>query len=181
MKNQFVAPIAFVLLFVVANQAVAQKYKTAAGVRFDRGFNLTIQQYIKNGWTAEGILHTPLIGNYMGATVMAEKHHKILFRGINFYTGFGGHYYWEKDIDRTTAEGPAQNVAGLTGIAGLEFTVGRLNLSVDWKPELHLAGTSDKSFSWNGAAVSARYIIEKRERRKVKDWKVWDRFGKNKK
>lgn len=172
--------VAFALATLTAVPAFAQKYKTAAGVRFDNGFNLTLQQYIKNGWTVEGILHTPLISDRLGATILAEKHHKILFRGTNFYTGAGAHYYWNNNDSREALE-PAQNVFGLTGIAGLEFTLGRLNLSVDWKPELHLAGQDTKTFSWNGAAISARYIIEKRERRKMKDWDVWDKIGKKNK
>ena len=67
-------------------------------------------------------------------------------------------------------------VFGLSGIAGGEISLGRLNLSVDWKPELHLSGDQVRPFEWNGAAISARYIIAKRERKKVKDWAFWDKF-----
>lgn len=177
MKNAISAPIAIALIAFSSVTAFGQKYKTAAGVRFDRGFNFTVQQYIHNGWTAEGILHTPLIGDNMGVTVLAEKHRKILFRGTNFYTGLGAHYYWNSEADRETGIAP-NNVYGISGIGGLEFTLGRIVLSADWKPELHLNGGDDvKKFNWNGASVSARYIIEKRERRKVKDWKIFNKNG----
>ena len=54
--------------------AFAQKYKSAAGVRFDNGFNLTAQQYITNGWTVEGILHTPLLASKdLGVTFLGEN------------------------------------------------------------------------------------------------------------
>nr|MBP6828838.1 hypothetical protein [Saprospiraceae bacterium] len=60
MKNiRLLAAFAFALLFL-SSPAFAQRYKTAAGIRVDNGLNLTIQQYITNGWTAEGILHTPI-------------------------------------------------------------------------------------------------------------------------
>jgi len=161
--------------------AFAQRYKTAAGVRFDNGLNLTVQQYIDNGWTAEAILHTPFIATKdFGLTVLAEKHQKILFRGMNMYAGGGMHYYWRQNSIRD-AEEVHKNVVGLSGIAGLELSVGRINLAADWKPELHLTGDQSRPFEWNSASISLRYIIEKRERKKIKDWKFWDKFGGKKK
>jgi hypothetical protein len=174
MKKILVAPLTLSFITLLSLSAFGQKYKTAAGVRFDKGFNLTVQQYITNGWTAEGILHTPLLNDDLGITLLAEKHHKILFRGTNFYTGAGAHYYWSSNANREVNT-VQNNVFGLTGIAGLEFTLGRLNLAVDWKPELHLAGDQVHPFEWNGASISARYIIEKRERKKIKDWKIFNK------
>ena len=172
---------AALLALLFSTPAFAQRYKTAAGVRFDNGFNLTAQQYITNGWTVEGILHTPLIASKdLGVTVLAEKHRKILFRGTNFYTGVGAHYYWQQNSARNS-EVIHENVMGLSAIAGLEVSLGRINLAVDWKPELHLSGDQARPFEWNGASVSLRYIIEKRERKKIKDWKFWEKIGGKKK
>lgn len=175
----FLTALLFILLF--SAPTFAQRYKTAAGIRFDNGLNLTAQQYITNGWTVEGILHTPFVATKdLGITVLAEKHRKILFRGTNFYTGVGAHYYWQQNSVRESDQ-VHDNVMGLSGIAGLEVSLGRINLAVDWKPELHLSGDQSHPFEWNGASVSVRYIIEKRERKKIKDWKVWDKFGGKKK
>jgi len=166
-----------VITFLFASPAFSQRYKTAAGIRFDNGFNLTAQQYITNGWTIEWILHTPLISTkHLDVTLLAEKHRKILFRGLNFYTGGGVHYYWQQNSVREATE-VHNNVMGISGIAGLEASLGRINLAVDWKPELHLSGDQARPFEWNGASVSLRYIIEKRERKKIKDWKFWDKLG----
>ncbi len=65
----------------------AQSYKTAAGVRIDNGVQLTVQQYLLNNWTAEGILHTSVASDNLGLTLLAEKHQKIIFRGVNLYYG----------------------------------------------------------------------------------------------
>ena len=176
MKNILSFPITFAFIALSTMPAYSQRYKTAAGIRIDQGVNLTVQQFIANGWTAEGILHTPILKDNMGITLLAEKHHKILFRGTNFYTGAGAHYYWQENANRD-ASVVQKNVVGLTGIAGVEVSLGRINLAVDWKPELHLAGDQVHPFDWNGASISARYIIEKRERKKVKDWKFWKKFG----
>ncbi|MEY3194372.1 MAG: hypothetical protein RIQ78_469 [Bacteroidota bacterium] len=178
MKSTLAVPItsAFILLSL---PVFSQAYKTAAGVRFDNGFNITLQQFLQDGWTVEGILHTPILSRDFGATILGEKHHKIIARGTNFYTGAGVHYYWNANANQNTSL-VKHNVFGFTGIAGIEFSMGRLNLSVDWKPELHLAGDQSHPFDWNGAAISARYIIEKRERKKIKDWKIWDKVKKYK-
>lgn len=170
----FLCPLILTICFTVP--AFAQKYKTAVGIRFDNGVNLTAQQYITNGWTVEGILHTPLLASKdMGVTVLAEKHRKILFRGTNFYTGMGGHYYWQQNSIRDEAE-IYQNVIGVSGIAGVEMSLGRINFALDWKPELHLSGGQARPFEWNGASFSIRYIVEKRERKKIKNWKFWNNF-----
>lgn len=176
--HSLLLPAALILLS--QQFATAQSYKTAAGIRVDHGVNLTLQQYLLNGWTAEGILHTPFGSDNLGLTILAERHRKILFRGTNIYYGAGGHYYWQNETAKATVDNPAQtasNVAGLSFIGGAEMSLGRLNFSVDWKPELHLNSGTNKAFDWNGASVSVRYIFAKRERQKVKDWKIWNKMG----
>ena len=158
----------------------AQTYRTAAGIRVGEGLDLTFQQYLTNHWTAEGIIHTHLFSKNLGATLLAEKHHKVLTRNLNFYYGIGGHYYARTDENRSETMAIAKNVFGLSAIVGAELSLGRLNLAVDFKPEAHLSGDQVHPLEWNPVSVSARYIIEKRERRKVKDWDVWDRFPKRK-
>jgi len=179
MKNTrlFVIPL-FTLL---SHLAFGQSYKTAAGIRIDNGINFTVQQHILNGWTAEGILHTPLNSSEVGFTLLAEKHQKILFRNFNLYAGAGGHYYWQSEANRTETADVKHNVMGLSFIGGAEVSLGRFNLAFDWKPELHLAGDQIHPFEWTGGSLSLRYIIAKRERKKISDWGVWDKFGGKKK
>lgn len=168
----------FIFLFT-GHIALAQSYKTAGGIRFDNGMQITVKQHIVKNWTAEGILHTSLGSPDLGFSLLAEKHHKILFRGLNFYTGAGIHYYSQNELKRSENE-VADNVFGLSLIGGAEISLGRINLSIDWKPEIHLSNTVD-AFDWNGASLSVRYIFAKRERKTIKDWKVWDKFGRRNK
>ncbi|MCS6928547.1 MAG: hypothetical protein NZM43_03525 [Saprospiraceae bacterium] len=163
------------LFFVVCTGALlAQSYKTAGGIRIDKGLNLTVKQYIGDGWAGEGILHTSIGSRNLGATLLAEKHHRILFRGINIYYGAGAHYYWHNEPLRR--EDPyGENIYGATFIGGAELSLGRINVSIDWKPEFHLNGGG--GFNWNGSAISVRYIFAKRERRSIKDWRVWEDLG----
>lgn len=164
---------------ILAGTVQAQSYKTAAGIRIDNGINLTVQQHIFNNWTAEGILHTSLASEDLGLTILAEKHQKILFRGLNLYYGGGAHYYWQNAPSRTENE-INSNVYGLSLIGGAEITFGRINFAIDWKPELHL-NESSRVFDWNGASLSVRYIFAKRERKKISDWKIFGGGKKKKK
>jgi hypothetical protein len=167
------------LCFLFASSSLsAQSYNTAFGVRIERGIGFTVQQYITNGWTAEGILHASILNDDLGLTVLAEKHNKILFRGLNVYYGPGLHYYGQKSVENDVV---GKGVFGLSGIVGAEISLGRINVSADIKPELHLSGDLARPYGWNGAAVSVRYIIDKRERKRLRDHDVFDRFKSKKK
>jgi hypothetical protein len=157
--------IAFISLI---NTTEAQRYQTAGGIRIDNHVGFTVQQFIKDNWTVEGILHAPFRSDEFGLTLLAEKHHKILFRGFNFYYGTGTHYYFESAASRN-ADLTTKNVFGLSFIGGAEASVGRFNISADIKPEMHLAGDQVHPFEWTGAAISLRYIFKKRERKGLKD------------
>jgi hypothetical protein len=173
MKNIRIA-FAFALL-LSSTFAFSQSYKTAGGIRINKGIDLTIQQFIADGWTAEGILHSSIGSQNLGITLLAEKHHKVLFRNTNFYTGAGIHYYSKNEP--INSEVVSNNVMGVSVIGGIEVSIGRINLGFDWKPEIHLTG-GGRTLDYYGAALSARYIFVKRERKKVSDWKVWDKFDK---
>ena len=153
----------------------AQSYQTALGVRFGQGANITLQQYIHNGWTAEGIVHTSLFSPDLGVTVLGEKHQKLFVRNLNFYYGGGLHYFTTSDRNRDE-DLTAKNVFGVSGILGAELSLGRVNLAVDFKPEVHLTGDTSRPIEWHPAAVSLRYIIEKRERKRLIKKDAFDRF-----
>lgn len=173
MHSRFFLPALF-LLAASSSQLKAQSYRTAAGIRVDQGFALSLQQYITKGWTAEGIVHTSLGSDDIGLTLLAEKHQKILFRNINLYWGAGGHYYINNMPSQSETTEAIPNVYGVSAIAGAELSLGRFNVSVDWKPELHLGG-APSPFEWNSAAISVRYVLLKREKKTIKDWKVFDK------
>jgi hypothetical protein len=177
----FLKVIAFcAAFFTLIASSKAQRYETAGGIRIDNHIGLTIQQYIKNEWTIEGILHAPFRSDELGLTILGEKHHKILFRGFNVYYGAGIHYYVESAVSRQT-DLTTKNVMGLSFIGGGEISIGRFNISADFKPEMHLSGDQSYPFEWNGSAISLRYIFNKRERKGIKDLPVWKKMTKKKK
>ncbi|MDX2135870.1 MAG: hypothetical protein SFV52_13860 [Saprospiraceae bacterium] len=161
---------AVVLFF--GNTAHTQAYKTAAGLRVGQGIHPTVQQHLFGKWTVEGILHTSFQSTELGVSLLAERHHKLLFRGINLYYGAGGHYYGRNGTNLSEGGG-TDDIYGLSFIGGAEITLGKFNISVDFKPEIHLAGYDVQPFAWTGMAVSVRRVLFKREKEKI-----WNLFGK---
>ena len=165
----------FALLFAAATLS-AQSYITAAGVRVNKGINFSVQQRILNKWTAEGIVHTSMASDELGITLLAERHHKILFKNLNLYYGAGPHFYFDQSAN--IGEGNFNTaVAGVSFIGGAELSLGRFNISADFKPELHLSGDTNFPLEWSGAAISVRYILIKPKKKRT----FWDKVtGKNK-
>src|SRR5690606_17873447 len=98
------------LFFLETNTVFAQKYRTAAGVRFGgETVGFTVQQKILPKSTLEGIA---MAGKReVSGTVLFEQHFPIITRGLNYYIGAGAHLGNLKD------EG---TFYGADGIIGLE-------------------------------------------------------------
>jgi hypothetical protein len=148
----------------------SQKYRTAAGIRIGTEFGVTVQQLLWDDYTLEGILQKGFFNNIATATVLFEKHQKILFRGFNFYVGAGPHYGFY-----THDKGTNHNPVGISLIGGIEMRFNRTNVSLDFKPAVNLYG-GDRVFD-SQVALSLRYIIVKAKKKEQK-WKFWEKWGK---
>ena len=83
MKRTFLIGI----IIIITNQLPAQKYITAAGVRFsNEGFGLSLQQRIFEHTTIEAIGQINF--KEVSATAMIEHHNNLLFtKSLNMYGG----------------------------------------------------------------------------------------------
>ncbi len=147
----------WVLLALVcgANQLSGQAYFTAGGMRMGTDLGITVQQRVLPSWTVEGILSSNIEQRYSRGTLLVEKHNALLGRRLNFYVGGGVHRSWLTD-----QKGSDIVLRGATGIAGAELTLGRVNLSWDYKPSYH-TNVSSRPFS-SETAVSLRYVFVKK-------------------
>ncbi len=136
----------------------AQTYNTAVGIRIGSGIGLSVQQRVANKTTIEGLLHSKFKEEHLKLTVLAEQHMPILFKRFNIYYGGGVHkgFYTGNDAD-VKAQG---NLLGVTLVGGAEITIGRFNISYDYKPAFNIKG-GDKAFS-SETGVSVRYVLWKR-------------------
>ncbi len=176
----------FLLLIgiAIAPYFYAQSYNTAAGMRLGTDWGLTVKQRIAKKATLEGILQSSLQREEVLVTIMGEQHFPILSRRFNLYYGGGLHKGW---INEPSGEEPIKDPFGITFIGGIEFSIGRLNLTYDFKPAINLSGGEENFYSQTG--ISIRYILVKREwkpfgggnkkknRRKREgfNWKFWEK------
>ncbi len=140
----------------------AQSYDAALGIRVGTEWGATallrVPQIHKN-FVLETILLSSIGKDEGTVTVLGTQHQPLLSRRLNLFYGAGLHAGWNNEIDPETGEtfnGPK----GITGIVGLEATVGKVNLSYDFKPALNVSG--GQSVLYTQTAVSVRYVISKR-------------------
>ena len=153
-------PLILSVLFCVG--AAAQSYDMALGLRVGTEWGATAQlrvpQLHKN-FVLEAIILSSLTKDEGSLTLLGKQHRPLLSRRINLFYGGGLHAGWNNEIDTETGEtfnGPK----GITGIVGLEATVGKVNLSYDFKPALNVTG--GESILYTHTAVSVRYVIARR-------------------
>lgn len=166
--------IIMLLLVLGALSADAQKYTTAIGGRIGSGIGLTVQQKLWKKTTLEVILSQRFKTDEILLTGLLERHQGLLGKRLNFYAGAGFHTGWNAGLEET------RSIIGISGIAGLEFTIARFNLSWDFKPAIHIQG-GEQLFNPQ-TAVSLRYVFIKHKRKKRKiNWKFWQKDNNKKK
>lgn len=140
-------------LFV--GSAFSQSYFTAMGLRMGSDFGITLQQKILGHLTVEGIVTSSPVTQQTTGTLLVEMHNPIISKRFNFYLGGGLHHRWLEN-----AEGQKLVRRGVTAVAGAEMTLGRINLSWDYKPVFHLNANTQPFES--ETAVSLRYVFVKK-------------------
>lgn len=164
MKSLLQISLLLCCLFFISS-IFAQGYKTAGGIRLGTEYGITIKQRILDKSAIEGILQKSVLNDKTTMlTVLWEEHRKIIFKKINYYYGAGPHIGFWKSTDNEGNEINKKTV-GATAIIGAEITLGRFNISYDFKPAIHLAN-ADRVFN-SQTAVSLRYVIKENPRKKL--------------
>jgi hypothetical protein len=144
-------------LLLCVNLAFSQSYNTGVGLRMGTEWGLTLRQrYYKNN-AVEMLLQSSLQREETQLTVLGLFHKPLLTRRLNFYYGAGFHKGWADQLE-VSYEDPW----GIDFIAGLELTIGSINLSYDYKPAINLSGGAKTFDSQTG--ISLRYVIWKRDK-----------------
>jgi hypothetical protein len=145
------------LLLTISFAAAAQKYRTAAGVRFGGDvFGLSVQQKILEKSTLEGIF---AVGSRdASGTLLFEQHFPFLGKAFNYYLGAGAHVGQLKDHG---------TFFGGDLILGTELKLPLfpLLLSFDIKPAMHVNHEDWFDFA---SGFTLRYILVKEKKEKKK-------------
>ena len=150
-----------------------------------------LQAFLKTFYYLRFTLFIRRIGQFAEGV---EQHFPLVSRRFNVYAGGGLHKGWVTR-DGTEEDPIYKDPFGLSLIAGIEASLGRLNVSYDFKPAINLSGGKHTIYSQTG--VSLRYVIVKRpwlndpkakrkrqrerERRRNKNgdgfnWKFWENW-----
>jgi hypothetical protein len=153
-------------LFFQVVSLKAQSYGNALGVRLGNGTSyrtagLTFQQRVLKQLTIEGIAQTDFSHNST-LHALVEYHHPILTKRLNYYMGAGlstgieANYVKDKAANTVTTT-YGNTVFGADLIAGIEITMLKYNISIDYKPNFNIAGRS--SWYQGQIGVSARAVL----------------------
>jgi hypothetical protein len=153
--------LVLIAVFVFTFFVRAQDYGTGIGFRGGPGFGLTVKHFFNGRNAFEGLLSTRWHG--LEITGLYEIHNMAFgVERLNWYYGFGGHIgFWNGNYPYSYwgKEGVAYTVIGIDGILGLEYNFKQipLNIGLDWKPMINLAGYS--GFWGDDGALSVRFIF----------------------
>lgn len=168
----------FLLLFAffsITQLAKAQRYGNAIGIRLgnnniSRQVGITFQQRVMERTSLEAILQTDFARN-SSLSLLLEKHRPIISKRFNYYLGagvsFGNEESFKKnEIDKEIIQTYGNSTIGIEGIGGLEFTIAKTVLSVDYKPNFNLSGREE--FYRGQVGFSARTVLTKSKEQKKK-------------
>lgn len=149
-------------------QVIGQSYGTTLGLRFGnnldhRTFGLSAQHRIVKGLTIEGIVQSDF-NNNTTVHALVEKHHRLISKRFNYYYGTGISLGTEESTHRIPATREiittyGNTTLGMDLIFGVEITLLKANISIDYKPNINLVGRNP----WYSGQVgiSARTVLVK--------------------
>ena len=171
--NKAVFFLAFLLAFQLSGKVFSQRYGTALGLRFgnsdlNRTVGLTLQQRLVDRVTLEGILQSDFSRNTT-FSLIAEKHSPIISKRFNFYYGAGIAFGSEESFVKNQATKEiihtyGNSTLGVDLVGGVELTVAGAVISLDYKPNINLAGRSE--FYRGQVGISARTVLVKSKEQK---------------
>jgi hypothetical protein len=137
--------------------ADCQSYNTALGLRMGTEWGMSVRQRLYKNYAAEMLLQSSLQREETQLTILGIIHKPLISRRLNFYYGMGLHKGWADQL-----EVDYKDPWGIDFIAGMELTIGRINLTYDYKPAINIVGGEQTFYSQTG--LSLRYVIWKRDK-----------------
>ncbi|NHE56795.1 hypothetical protein [Cyclobacterium plantarum] len=165
--------VLFLLLLFSWGESFGQSYGSSLGLRFGnnnqyRTIGLSVQQRIQKGLTVEGILQSDFNVN-SSFHALLQKHRPILSKRLNYYYGAGislgiGESQEKIPESMQIIQTYGNPMLGLDLVAGLEFTALGVNFSVDYKPNVNIAGR--QPWYSGQVGISARSVLVKGKQQK---------------
>ncbi|PZX55415.1 hypothetical protein LV84_02553 [Algoriphagus ratkowskyi] len=164
-----------IFFFASLTLSHAQRYGTAVGLRFGnsnlyRTVGFTAQQRIAKELTVEGILQSDFKLNTT-FTALLEKHRPIISKRFNYYYGVGATFGVEESFVKEPESNQilhtyGNSTVGVDLIGGVELTLLNAVISLDYKPNVNIAGREE--FYRGQVGISARMVLVKSKEQKKK-------------
>jgi hypothetical protein len=143
----------------VVTPATDAGYKTAIGIRLSTdqavvGNSVSIKHFLNDKLAIEGFLS---FRNPVSIGALLEIHKPLAgTEGLKWFYGAGAYIGFDSDKAKTS-----RNLMGAMGIVGLDYKFVNvpLNISLDWKPELHII--DDINFEPSAIGFTARFTFGK--------------------
>lgn len=171
--REHIPTLKFFFLFVLVagyfTSGISQSYRTALGFRFGKNIMFSASQRIVKKTTIDLYHETALFSDKSFTALAGKRHFSLITKRLNVFLGAGPFHQFEwiespKDVASTP-----YHTGGLVANAGLDFTIGRLNIGYDIMPVVHLVGEgSDRKF-YTQSGITLRYVIVKQPS-KIKKW-----------
>jgi hypothetical protein len=135
-------------------------YKTAIGIRLSTdqavvGNSVSIKHFLNDKLALEGFLS---FRNPVSIGALLEIHKPLAgTEGLKWFYGAGAYIGFDSDKAKTS-----RNLMGAMGVVGLDYKFVNvpLNISLDWKPELHII--DDINFEPSAIGFTARFTFGKK-------------------
>ncbi len=177
MNNTNISLSLLLALLLAAATSVAQGYNTAVGLRVGRAGGVSAAQRLGKHASAEAYLTTGIFDDGTTVTLIGRRHVPILLKRFNMFVGAGLHKGWNYVEERDEKPSRRGNPFGFDGQVGAEVTLGRTNIAFDYNVQLNISG-SLSPIRPPGAAVTFRYVIDKRESKLRLPWLKEDKAQK---
>ena len=174
MRNLIVILIS---LLCLAPDANAQTYKHTMGIRLAGGtgsrmVGLTSNYRLAKGLSVEGIIQTNFQDNHTGHLLL-KRHKGLVSRRFNFYYGAGmsigsEESYIRNPDTRVKTFTYGNQTWGVDLVGGIEFTLLRLNMSFDVKPNINISGRQNWITFQSGMSIRSVLVTRGQANRKKK-------------
>jgi Tfp pilus assembly protein PilZ len=169
LKSRFIVTIFLYLPFLSSGQS----YITTAGFRMGNEIGLSVSQRIFEKKTID-LYHAPaLFSERSTSGLMMKQHYSILTKRLNFFGGGGIFYQMKNGYSTNDEPAPDQYAAGLLFTAGLDFTIGKMNIGYDIMPLYRISGNDNGRRFFSSSAISLRYVIVPQKSKTKKWFKRW--------
>ena len=147
--------------FIWTISGKAQSYNTAFGFRFgdDLGFSFT--QRILDHTTVDLSASDGLFSEHKFVSLHLRSHYGVITRRFNFFLGGGG-FIRSRQLG-TDEVFSNDHIKGVSGVMGAEFTLGRINISLDYMPQFILNKDYTGQKLTADSALSVKYVLWKRK------------------